>query len=142
MKNHSPEWRLQILIGTFFDKMYILCFDFKFSTEKTVSLIYGQIKIFFELKKVFFNSKKLLFIWYKKIFFHFKYSTRKNLRNYLFTFITLNEEKIFFKLQKIFLWITLRMSYTRLRRIHPFNSKKKKNNQEISLNQRNFSLTV
>ena len=30
MANYSPKWGLQIFSRTFIDKMYILCFDFKY----------------------------------------------------------------------------------------------------------------
>ena len=33
MENYLPERGLQILIGTFFDRMHILCFDFKNTIE-------------------------------------------------------------------------------------------------------------
>ena len=29
MENYLPKWGLQILIKTFLDRMYILCFDYK-----------------------------------------------------------------------------------------------------------------
>ena len=47
----------------------------------------------------------------RNILFRFKYSTGTNLRNILLNFITLNEVNFFFKLKKIFLWITLHMYY-------------------------------
>ena len=88
----------------------------------------------FLIKEIIFLT---LFIRFEKICFRFKYNTGQNLRNNLFNFITQNEENCFFKLKKIFLWITLHICLY----VNFFNSKKN-NFQEISLHQRNFSLTL
>ena len=53
----------------------------------------------------FFKQKKIFF--YIVYFFLFKYSIGNNLINDLFNFIILNEENLFIKLKKIFLWIIL-----------------------------------
>ena len=66
-----------------------------------------------------------LFIWFKKIFIRFKYNTGKTWRNNLFNFITLNKDKFFFKLKKIFLLVTLHMYLCDCANIHFLNSKKK-----------------
>ena len=45
--------------------------------------------------------------------FRFKYITGKNLRNNPFNFIILTDNIFFFKLKKLFLWVTLRVYYMR-----------------------------
>ena len=82
-----------------------------------------------------------ILISFDKIFIWFKYNTGKSLRNNLFHFITLNENNFFFKLKKIFLLIKLHMYICDCANIH-FSNSREKNNQKISLNQRNLSLTV
>ena len=72
-----------------------------------------------------------LFISFKKIFIWFKYNTGKNLRTNLFNFITLNEDKFFFKLKKISLLIALHMHLCDRADIHFLNSKKKKQSRNF-----------
>ena len=42
MENYSPGWDLQILIGAFFAKMYILCFDWQKKLLKIQNSIFNQ----------------------------------------------------------------------------------------------------
>ena len=54
----------------------------------------------------------------------------------------LYQYKFFFKLIKIFLWITLRIYFATAKTFIFLIKKKKRKNQEISLNQRNYSMTA
>ena len=60
---------------------------------------------------------------------------------YLFNFSAFVRKQLFFRLKKIFLSVTLRMYYA-IAQLFISLIKRKKTIQEISLNQRNFSLTL
>ena len=80
----------------------------------------------------------ILFIWFKKIYFWFKYTIDKNVRNNIFNFVTLNKENLFFKLKKIFLWITLHVYYATAQKFISLIQRKNKETKNFSNSKKLF----